>query len=115
MSVDLGNGPMGLPGDSVGVVTKWELPDALAGITGADFEKVARVIRGGKWRHHPQSNSWVGRAVAEALDLDIDNKTVQAKVKRMLGVWYAAKSLVIVEGLSEKREVRKFVEVAEQE
>ncbi len=115
VSVDLGNGPMGLPGDSVGVVTKWELPDALAGITGADFEKVARVIRGGKWRHHPQSDSWVGRAVAEALDLDIDNKTVQAKVKRMLGVWYAAKSLVIVEGLSEKREVRKFVEVAEQE
>jgi hypothetical protein len=114
-SVDLGNGPMGMPGDSVGVVTKWELPDALAGMTGADFEKVATVIRSGKWRHHPQSSAWVGRAVAEALELDIDDKTVQAKIKRMLGVWYAAKSLVIVDGFSEKREPRKFVEVAEKE
>jgi hypothetical protein len=112
-SVDLGNGPMGLPGDSVGVVTNWELPEALAGVTGADFDKVACVIRGGKWRHSPQSTAWVGKAVAEALHLDIDDKKVQAKVKRMLGVWYAAKSLVIVEGQDERREVRKFVEVAE--
>jgi AAA domain/Bifunctional DNA primase/polymerase, N-terminal len=113
VSVDLGNGPMGMPGDSIGVVTKWEMPDALAGMTGADFEKVARVIRGGKWRHSPQAGAWVGKAVAEALDLDFDNKTVQAKIKRMLGVWYAAKSLVVVERDDESRQTRKFVEVAE--
>jgi hypothetical protein len=114
-SVDLGNGEFGLPGDSVGVVTKWELPAALAGITAADFEKVARVIRGGKWRHSPQSKDWVGKALADALDLDIDNPTDKAKIKRMLGAWYAAKSLVVVDGLSDKREPRKFVEVAESE
>jgi hypothetical protein len=115
VSVNLGNSEGDLPGDSVGVVTKWEMPDALAGITGADFEKVARAVRAGKWRHSPQSKDWVGRAVAEALDLDIDNPTAKAKIKRMLGVWYAAKSLVIVDGLSEKREPRKFVEAAENE
>jgi AAA domain len=114
-SVDLGNGEFGLSGDSVGVVTKWELPAALAGITAADFEKVARVIRGGKWRHSPQSKDWVGKAVADALDLDIDNPTDKAKIKRMLGAWYAAKSLAVVDGLSDKREPRKFVEVAESE
>jgi hypothetical protein len=27
VSVDLGNGPKGMPGDSVGVVAKWEWPD----------------------------------------------------------------------------------------
>jgi hypothetical protein len=114
VSVDLHNGPMGLGGDSIGVVTKWTMPDALAGMTGADFEKVARVIRGGKWRHHPQAASWVGRAVAEALEIDIDNKTVVAKIKRMLGVWYAAKTLVVVERDDDNRISRKFVEVAEQ-
>ena len=112
-SVELGNRPMGLPGDSIGVVTKWDMPDALAGMTAADFDKVARVIRSGKWRHSPQAGAWVGKAVAEALDLDFDNKTVVAKIKRMLGVWYAAKSLVVVERDDESRQTRKFVEVAE--
>jgi hypothetical protein len=34
---------MGNPGDSVGVVTAWQWPDALAGITGAHFESVAAI------------------------------------------------------------------------
>jgi hypothetical protein len=32
-------------GDRVGVVTSWKWPDHLEGITGADFNKVARTIR----------------------------------------------------------------------
>lgn len=115
ISVDLGNGDFGLAGDSVGVVTKWELPDAMAGLTGADFDKVTAAIRAGKWRHHPTSKDWVGNAVAEALDLDIDDEKVKAKIKRWLAGWYAAKSLVVVDGLSDKREARKFVEVPENE
>jgi hypothetical protein len=113
VSVDLGNGEMGIPGDSIGVVTKWELPDALAGITGADFEKVARAIRSGGWRHSPQAKDWVGKAVADALHLDFDNPTAKARIKRMLGVWYAAKSLMVVERDDDNRVSRKFVEVAE--
>ena len=74
------------------------------------------MTRSGKWRHSPQSKDWVGKAVADALDLDIDNPTDKAKIKRMLGAWYAAKSLVVVvDCLSDKREPRKFVEVAESE
>lgn len=115
VSVDLGNGESGLAGDSVGVVTKWELPDAMAGLPGADFDKVTAAIRAGKWRHHPTSKDWVGNAVAEALDLDIDDEKVKAKIKRWLAGWYAAKSLVVVDGLSDKREARKFVEVPENE
>ena len=113
ISVDLGNGEMGLPGDSVGVVTRWELPGALAGVTGSDFDKVAAVIRGGKWRHSPQAGAWAGRAIAEALDLDIDDKKDVAKIKRMLAAWYAAKSLVAVDRLDDQRKPRKFVEVGQ--
>jgi AAA domain len=47
-SVDLPNGHLGGPGDSVGVVTTWKWPDPLAGMTSADFDKVAAVIKRGQ-------------------------------------------------------------------
>jgi hypothetical protein len=114
-SVVLPNGYMGGPGDSVGVVTTWQWPDPLAGMTGADFDKVAASIRAGKWRESPQALKWAGRAVAEALDLNADNRADKAKILAMLKVWLAAGSLVVVEGKDEKREIRKFVEVKEEE
>jgi hypothetical protein len=97
------------------VVTTWQWPDPLAGMSGADFDKVAATIRAGKWRESPQASKWAGRAVAEALDLNADNKADKAKILAMLKVWLAAGSLVVVEGKDEKREIRKFVEVKEEE
>jgi hypothetical protein len=114
-SINLGNGHFGGPGDSVGVVTTWEWPDPLAGMTGADFDKVAAVIRADKWRESPQASKWVGRAVAEALDLNADNKADKAKILGMLKVWRSAGSLVVVDGEDEKRMPRKFIEVKEED
>jgi hypothetical protein len=113
-SVDLGNGSPHRPGDSVGVVVPWEWPDPLAGLTGADFEKAATAIRGGKWRENVQAKDWVGKAVAEALDLNIEAKADKARISAMLKAWLAVGSLIIVEGQDEKRETRKFVEVGEE-
>lgn len=113
VSVDLGNGLDGGPGDSVGVVTKWEWPDPLAGMTATDFDKVAAAIRAGKWRENPQANAWVGNAVADALDLDTGDKFDKAKIIAMLKVWLKAGSLVVVEGKDENRIIKKFIEVKE--
>jgi AAA domain len=120
VSVDLGNGALGpgFPGgDSIGVVTKWDPPEALAGMTAADFQKVAIVIRGGKWRFDPQAKDWVGKAVAQALGFrdPATDKPTKGKIKRILGAYYAAKSLVVVDGVDEKRKVKQFVEVAEED
>jgi hypothetical protein len=112
-SISLGNGPLSGPGDSVGVVTTWQWPDPLAGITGADFEKSAAVIRSGKWRESPQAADWVGLAVAEALDWDADDKAVRIKIRGMLKSWLSAGSLRVVEGKDENRVTRKFVTVTE--
>jgi hypothetical protein len=114
-SVSLGNGDPNDPegGDQVAIVTPWQWPDPLAGVTGGDFEKVASVIRRGKWRENSQAAAWVGNAVGEALDLDISKKADKARVAGMLKIWLASGSLKIVEGQDEKRETRKFVEVAE--
>lgn len=100
-------------GDSVGVVTAWQMPDALAGLTGADFDKVAAVIRSDKWRESVQAGKWVGNAVGRALDLDPTNKADKAKISGMVKFWRAAGSLVAVEGKDDRRETRTFIEVRE--
>ena len=111
VSIDLGNGPNG--GDSMGVVTKWEWPDPLAGMTVADFDKVTAVIRAGKWRESPQASKWVGKAVAEALDLNAENRADKAKIIGMLKAWRSAGSLIVVEDKDENRIMKKFIEVKE--
>ena len=120
-SVDLGNGPgmevggvkFNAPGDSVGVVQVWQWPDPLAGMTGQDFEKVAAVIRRGKWRENAQAKAWVGHAVAEALGMDATNRTDRARISGMLKVWLKAGSLIVVERPDDFRSMKKFVEVKE--
>jgi hypothetical protein len=112
-SVWLENGPAG--GDSVGVVTHWDWPDPLTGITGNDFEKVAVVIRGADWRKDVRSSYWVGKAVAKALGLDIEAKADKAKIVGLLKVWISAGSLVVVEGFDEQRRPREFVQVCDAE
>ena len=122
-SVDLGNGPgmevggvkFNGPGDSVGVVQVWQWPDPLTGMTGADFDKVAAVIKRGKWRENVQAKAWVGHAVAQALGLDVGNKAHRTKIIGVLKAWLAAGSLIVVEGPDENRETKKFIEVREED
>ena len=117
-SVDLGNGdPDDLldRGDDMGVVTKWEWPDPLDGVTGADFDKAAAAIRAGKWRKDAQCKDWVGMAVAKALKLDLSSKAAKAKVVGLIKVWLASGALVEVEGQDDRRRIRTFIEVAEED
>src|SRR5712664_1187291 len=113
-NVDLGNGPMGLPGDEVGVVTRWEWPDLTAGMTAADYDKVAAVIKGGKWKASAQATNWAGYAVAEALDLDVKDEDDKTKIKAALKMYLKHGTLVVVERYDTgRREPKKFIEVPE--
>ena len=112
-SVSLDNGPAG--GDSVGVVTRWEWPDAFAGVTGGDFMRVAVAIKGGTWRENARSNEWVGIAVAKTLGLSAGDKQDRAKINALLKAWFGSGSLVVVERLDETRRKRKFVEVPDED
>jgi hypothetical protein len=109
-SVDLCNGPPG-ESDLIGVVRQWQWPDAMAGITPDDFDKVAEAIRKGKWRESPQADARVGYAVADALGLNAAKTTNRAKIIAMLKAWIAAGSLIIIEAEDETRRKRKFVTV----
>lgn len=112
VGVSLGNSNESGHGDNVGIVVKWKWPDPLEGVTGNDFDAVAQAIRAGKWRESAQAKDWVGWPIAKVLGLDVDsNKAEKAKVAGLIKIWLAAGSLVIVDGLDEKRMPRKFVEV----
>jgi hypothetical protein len=108
--ISLGNGPDG--GDSIGVATSWKWPDPLAGITGADFDRAAAAIKGGNWRKDPQAKAWVGRPIAQALNIDLDSKPGKAKVTQLIKFWLNSGSLVEIEAEDASRQMRKFVRVA---
>jgi len=112
-SISLGNGPHGSPGDSVGVVTPWKWPDALAGVTDTDFAKAAAKIKAGRWRADFRAKAWVGKPIAEAMGLNLGKKADIAKTKAVLKSWLERGLLVEVEGQDERRETRTFVEVAD--
>jgi hypothetical protein len=115
ISVRLGNGDGGLldNSDNVGVAVKWRWPHPLDGVTGADFEAAAKVIRAGRWRESIQAKDWVGYAVAEALGLDRDNKRDRAKAAGLVNIWIKQGILVVVNEPDEKRMMRKYVQVAD--
>jgi AAA domain/Primase C terminal 2 (PriCT-2) len=115
-SISLGNGSQIYPegGDSVGVVVTWKWPDHIAGVTDADFAKVADAIRFGHWRASIQAAAWVGNAVAQALGLSIGNEADRAKIAGMVKAWVEAGLLVKVKRIDGiRREPKVFIEVAE--
>jgi hypothetical protein len=113
-SIDLGNQTVDRPSDNVQVAVAWKWPEALDGVTDTDFDRVARLINASKWRDSSQAADWVGKAVAEALDLNLDNAPDRVRVAGMLKAWKGSGSLKVVDGKDSKRQTKKFVEVAQE-
>ena len=76
-------------GQSVGVATKWVWPDAFTGITADDARRVRAAVdaRRAPPRYNPQANAWVGYLIAEALNLDPDDKATKSRLKTMIDRW----------------------------
>jgi hypothetical protein len=112
VSVPLGNATNDEPEDWVGVVTKWEMPGALDGITTEHLDQVREMVRTRKYRADSRASSaWVGQAVAEVLGLNLEKETDRAKVKAVLKEWFASGALIKVNGKDEKGTERPFVAV----
>lgn len=111
--IPLGNGVAPDDGDDVAVVESWNWPDALADVTAADVDVVLRVVRGGRWRKDPQASDWVGKAVAEALELDLSEPADSTKIKGLLRVWLGSGALVVREYKDDTHRLRKYVEAGD--
>lgn len=112
-SVDLGNARADRPADSVGVAESWWWPDPFTGVTTADLRAVQQKVSEGRYRESSQAKDWVGRAVAEALRLDVENKADRAKIKGLLKTRIRTGALRIVDDQDERGNKRPFVEVGE--
>jgi len=111
-SVKLGNGRNGSEGDWVGVVTPWSPPDPFEGVSGDHLLAVQKLIAGGSWRENHQANDWAGRAVAEALSLDADDRRDRQRIKGLLATWIKTGALVRVLGRdATTRKERPMIEV----
>ena len=106
-AVELGNG------DSVGVVTPWQWPNALDGLSVSDLRKAQAAMADGRWRENPQARDWVGFPIAKALGLDPSKKADRSKVSGALKIWTANRMFVVVEGEDVQRKKRSFIEVGE--
>jgi hypothetical protein len=111
-SVDLGNGSNGI-GDSVGVVVPWQWPDLLADVTVRELRAVQAIANEGRYRASPQAEDWVGKAVAEALRLDLAKPADKRKAKNLIKIWLESGALKKVEEKDDKGMSRPFVIVGE--
>jgi hypothetical protein len=100
-------------GDGVGVVTRWQWPNAFAGVTVTDLRAVQAAIAAGRWRENAQAKDWAGYAVAEVLHLDATNKAHRNKIAELLKTWIANRMFRVVEAEDEQRKMRTFIEVRE--
>jgi hypothetical protein len=113
VSVPLDNGTTEDEGDWVGVVTKWKMPGALEGVTASDLLRVQKHIHEGERRENPRAEDWVGKAIADALDLDMDEPAVRKRILAMLKIWLGSGALKVVKGVAKDRHAKKFVKVGE--
>ncbi|RWN99377.1 AAA family ATPase [Mesorhizobium sp.] len=112
-SVDLANATVERPADHVGVVTSWRWPDAMQGMTIGDLLSVQKIVNAGSWKDSSQATNWVGRAVAEALGLDVDEDRTKERIKQMLKRWKDSGALKVETKEDENRKKRPFVVVGE--
>jgi hypothetical protein len=70
-------------GDSVATVDAWKMPSVFEGVTTHQMMKVRVMSAEADYRNDPQSADWIGKAVAEVLDLDVveDRKRIKALLK----------------------------------
>ncbi|GAA3714378.1 hypothetical protein GCM10022268_23920 [Sphingomonas cynarae] len=115
VSISLGNG-VDDDGDNMGVVIPWSPPDAFENVTADHLYRVqCAVDQAIDVRFDAQAKEWVGKIVANVLNLnpDSDAKGDRAKINALLRTWFANGALIKVEGKDKKSNPRTFVEVGE--
>lgn len=77
-------------GDSIAVVTSWQLPELTGGVTTEHMQEVRRRLAAKPMRKDPQSSDWAGYMVADVLGVDLEKSGEKARVKRCLAMWEAS-------------------------
>jgi AAA domain len=100
-------------GDAVGAVKKWKAPSLFDGNAPGDLLKVQKRISEGEWRESSKAKDWAGNAVAEVLNLDLNDKGAREDIGKMIKVWIDSKALKVVKRNDKNRVEREWIEVGE--
>jgi hypothetical protein len=96
------------PGDSVGVVVKWEYKRSVLELDADTARKaVSALEEGGPWRADRRADKWAGLAIAKAAGVDVTDDTVKAQIAALLAEWIADSTLEEYSDLDEKRRPKK--------
>ena len=103
-SVEIANG------EHIGVATEFKLPDLFDGVTAENARNVQKLVNEAEANQTPykanvQAKHFVGHAVAEELDLDMEKAGDKAKVKAIVKTWLQTKVLKTAE-MYDKRQGR---------
>jgi AAA domain len=96
-------------GESIGVVAPWQFPDAFASFSANDLPRVRELARTGAYRDDPRSQDWFGKALADMIGADIDDKHDRARVSTMIKTWKKTKVLDVEMRLDAQRKDRAFI------
>ena len=100
VSQPLGNS-VGLHGeDRVGVVTPWEKPNALEGLTAATILEVQNAIDGKNYRQNSQAKDWIGHHIAPLIRLNAE--TDKPRINTIVNTWIASGALAVTIVTDEK-------------
>ena len=91
----------------VGVAIPFKMPDLFDGVKAKHAMLVQRAVgvaeeNGDPYRENVRSKNWVGKAVASALELDIDKKPEKARAKAIAEKWIQT-GVLKLEQFSDKR------------
>lgn len=103
-----------LDGDSVGVVTPWQWPDAMEAVTVSHLREVQRrMAQSGPWRESVQSPEWVGNLIGEVMGLDPAAPKDRTTIKAALKAWLGSGMFKVKVIADEQRRERKCIVVGE--
>ncbi|ACI93261.1 RecA-family ATPase [Afipia carboxidovorans OM5] len=114
VSVDLGNDTRERQSDHIGVVTSWQWPDTMAGVTASDLLAVQREIAAAEWMDSIRSGDrWAGYAVASVMNLNLDDQKDKERAKTCLKAWKASGALKVERRKNANGDERSFLVVGE--
>ena len=90
-------------------VTAWTFPNAFDEVTVDHMLRVRAMAAEGNYRKDSRAEDWIGHAVAEMLDLDIDDEADSKRIRQILRTWFENRVLTTKSRQDERRKTRVFV------
>jgi hypothetical protein len=96
-------------GEDTPTVTSWAFPGAFDGVTPDHMRRVRAMAAEGNYRKDPRAENWIGLAVAEVLELDLEDDADRKQIKEILKTWFGNGVLDTEKRQDEARHERTFV------